>query len=86
MHDENAREAILEVVSNQLKPGVAPEVLAEFNRLVAEGIGKQKAKELIGMILACHVASSMKHSRNFDYPAYIDELKKLPRYNLDREL
>jgi hypothetical protein len=86
MHNPEAREAILEVVANQLQPGISPEVRVEYDRLIRNGITDAMARESIGLVLSLHVARMLKNHVDFDYLAYLADLRILPDCVLDRDL
>ena len=86
MHNPEARKAILEVVANQLQPGIAPEVRVEYERLIGCGVTDTMARESIGFVLSFHVARMLKNHDHFDYLAYLADLRLLPDCDLDRYL
>jgi len=82
----HARAALLRALEVQLNSPETPEVKAELNRLIAAGVKKKEAKEMMATILAFHIARLMTSTKPFDYPAYLAELRKLPDINYDDPL
>jgi len=75
---EAAREAILEVVSNQIADGNPPETKETFDRLVSEGLEEAEARRLIGCVVASEFFEILKHRQPFDHDRYVRVLRKLP--------
>ena len=81
-----ARAAILQALEDQLHSPETPEVKAELARLIAAGVKKKKAKEMMALILMFHITRMMKGTKSFDYGAYLAELRRLPKIDYDQEL
>ena len=81
-----AGAAILQALEDQLRSPETPEVVAELNRLLAAGVRKKAAKEMMATILAFHIARLMKGTKSFDYAAYLAELGRLPEIDYEQEL
>ncbi|MFQ6114177.1 MAG: hypothetical protein ACE5NG_08815 [bacterium] len=81
MEENNPRlkNTILQVVSNQLKMNKPPETKETLHRLISEGYSKQKAKELIGVIVSTNIYEMLKDQHEFDKTKYIKDLKRLPK-------
>jgi hypothetical protein len=73
------RQAILEVVNNQLRDGEPPETAATLERLVQEGHSRQQAIELIGAVVASEIFGVLKEGRAYDRVRYVAALEALPR-------
>jgi hypothetical protein len=73
-----AREAILEVVNNQIRDGNPPETKETFDRLVSEGFVKNEALRLIGCVVASEFFEILKDRQPFDHARYVKALTKLP--------
>lgn len=82
----HAKAALLQAVQDQLKSAKSIEVQHEYQRLVALGIGDSDAREMIATILSFHMVSSLQRGKEFDYPAYLTELRRLPDVDYDKEL
>jgi hypothetical protein len=77
-HNPQLKQAILEVVSNQLQMNDPPETKATLNRLISEGYSKQDAKELIGAVLSKHIYGIFNAEHEFDSSKYAKDLENLP--------
>jgi len=73
------REAILEVVSNQLRDGNPPETRATLERLMAEGHSRDEAIRQIGCVVSCEIFEVLKSKRPFDEARFVAALHALPR-------
>lgn len=79
------REAILQVVQNQLRDGNPPETRKTYDRLLAEGIPKEETLKLIGYVVASEVFGVLKEERRYDEENYIKRLQALPVLPWDQE-
>jgi hypothetical protein len=73
------RQAILDVVNNQLRDGTPPETAATLERLVREGHSRDQALELIGAVVASEIFEVLKEGRVYDSARYVAALQALPR-------
>ena len=62
-HPAVAREAILEVVENQLREGTPPETKQTLERLVAGGQAVEDAKRLLGVVVAQEIFDAHASAR-----------------------
>ena len=85
-YNPRARAALLQALDDQLRSPETPEVKAELQRLVAAGVKKEKAREMMALILMFHMTRLMKGTKPFDYAAYLAELRRLPAIDYDQEL
>jgi len=60
------REAILEVVDNQLRDLDPPETKQTFDRLRADGVSEEEAKRLLGCVVASEIFEVLKWGQPFD--------------------
>lgn len=81
-----AKAALLRALEDQLRSPETPEVRGELARLIQAGVKENEAKEMMAAMLAFHIASMMKGTRQFDYAAYLAELRRLPEINYDQSL
>lgn len=81
---EQAREALLEVVDNQLRDGTPPEARTTYDRLQREGHTTQEAKRLIAAVLACEFYEVAKNKQTYDQQRYVGWLLQLPKMPYDR--
>jgi hypothetical protein len=73
------RQAILDVVNNQLRDGTPPETAATLERLVREGHSREQAIELIGAVVASEIFGVLKEGRAYDGARFVAALRSLPR-------
>jgi len=68
---------VLEVVENQLRDNDPQETKETFDRLVAKGYSEQKAKEMIGTVVAEETWEVFNQQRVFDKEKFVRNLAKL---------
>ena len=83
--DQRLREAILEVINNQMRDNDPPETKQAFLRLQKEGFSKEETIKLIGCVVASEVFTVLKENRPYDNEKYISALKALPKLPWDKE-
>ena len=83
--DQRLREAILEVINNQMRDNDPPETKQAFLRLQKEGFSKEETLKLIGCVVASEVFTVLKENRPYDNKKYISALKALPKLPWDKE-
>ncbi len=72
------KEAILEVVDNQLAANDPPETKKTLERLISEGYSESEAKKLIGTVVVSEVFEVLQAQEVFDEKRYVAALNKLP--------
>jgi hypothetical protein len=77
--NENLRDAILEVIDNQINANDPAETATTLKRLLDEGYSEVKAKQYIGQALAVELFYVLKHKVPFNETRYINNLRNLPR-------
>ena len=77
--DQRLREAILEVINNQIKDNDPPETKQAFDRLKKEGFSEQETLKLIGNVVVSEVFTVLKENRPYDHKKYISALNALPK-------
>lgn len=75
------QRAMIGVIEDQLRSPKTPEVLAEYERLLALGIPDAEVKALMAEVVMPHVYRLAQANATFDYSGYIDELRALPARN-----
>jgi hypothetical protein len=80
---EFARDAILEVVENQIKDDYPREVKQTFHRLLSEGHSKEKTMKLIASAVCIEIFGIMKYKTPFNESRYIKNLSRLPEIPLE---
>lgn len=76
---EYLREAIFEIIENQMRDGDPPETQQTFDRLIAEGYPEEEAMKLIGCALSEEIVALMDKKEEFNRPRFIRNLSKLPK-------
>lgn len=77
-HPERIRNAIFQIIDNQMKQNDPPETRQTFNRLVEGGYSKIDAKKLIAQCVSVEVFNVFKHKQPFNEKRYLKNLKHLP--------
>ncbi len=78
-HNPRLRAAFLEAVENQLRDNNPPQTRETLNRLMAEGISGDKAKEYIAQALIIEAWDTLRNRKTFDLKRYLRNLKNLPK-------
>lgn len=78
-----ARNAIFEVLDNQLAEGDPPETRQALARLLADGHSEQEARRLIACVVASEVFAIVQERRDFDRDRYAQALRALPKLPWD---
>lgn len=73
------REAILEVISTQVRENDPPETKQALIRLQTQGFSEEEALKLVGYVVASEVFSVLKEDRRYDRGKYISALNDLPK-------
>jgi len=76
--NENLRNAIFEVIDNQIAVNDPVETAITLKRLMNEGYPEFEAKQLIGQALAVELFGVMKKKVPFNEARYIKNLTNLP--------
>ncbi len=76
--NENLRNAIFEVIDNQIAANDPVETAITLKRLMNEGYSEFEAKQFIGQALAVELFDVMKKKVPFNEARYIKNLKNLP--------
>src|SRR5205823_11954285 len=71
------KEAILEVVENQLRDNNPPETRQTFERLLAAGYSQQRAMEMIGSAVVGEIWNVLHEKKPFDLARFVGLLKRL---------
>jgi hypothetical protein len=73
------REAILEIVHNQVRDNTPPETRITFNRLLAAGHSREDAEELIACVVSSEINDMLKEGQEFNESRYSAALRRLPK-------
>jgi len=77
--NENLRNAIFEVIENQIEANDPAETAITLKRLMDEGYSEFEAKQYIGQALAVELFYVMKRRVPFNEARYINNLRNLPK-------
>jgi hypothetical protein len=59
--NENLKNAVLEIVDNQLCDNTPPETRQTYQRLLKEGYNDQETRELIGVVVSSEIFEEYIH-------------------------
>lgn len=82
---ELAREAIFEIIANQLRSNDPPETNKALKRLKEMGFDDLEAKKAIGRCVAVEIFGVIKYNKPFDLSRYVKNLNRLPEEPFDDE-
>ncbi len=82
---QRLKEAILEVINNQLRDNDPPETKQVLIRLQNQGHSEQEALKLIGYVVASEVFSVLKENRQYNMEKFISALNNLPKLPWEKE-
>ena len=77
------REAILEVVENQIRDNQPPETRQTLLRLMREGYSVDEAMSMIGTVLILEIYDFLKEHKPFNHERFARALERLPELPLD---
>lgn len=83
MSNNRAKEAILDVVENQLRDNNPPETRETYERLTASGYSDEDTRILIGQVVLHEIFNISKSCKEFNRERFIARLAKLPEESLD---
>ncbi len=86
IENERLRQAILEVIKNQIKKNDPPETKQTLIRLQENGFSEEEALKLIGYVVASEVFTVLKDNRKYDREKYVSALKALPKLPWEKEV
>ena len=72
------KKTIQQIITNQLRQNDPPETKETLNRLIAEGYSRQKARDLISVVIFSELREMLAENRMYDNEKYVAALKKLP--------
>ena len=76
-HNPRLKQAILEIVANQLRDGDPPETQQTLDRLLAAGYARQTALEMIGRAVTEELWYVLHEQQPFDRARYTGALARL---------
>ena len=77
--NEHLRDAIFEVIDNQINANDPPETALTLERLVNEGYTDFQAKQLIGQAVVIEVIDAVKNKKPYNEERYLRNLRNLPK-------
>ncbi len=77
--NENLRNAIFEVIANQVEANDPPETALTLERLMNEGFSEFQAKQLVGQAVVVEVIDAVKNKKPYDETRYLKNLRNLPK-------
>ena len=77
--NEDLRDAIFEVIANQVEANDPPETALTLERLVNEGFSEFQAKQLVGQAVVVEVIDAVKNKKPYNEKRYLKNLKNLPK-------
>jgi hypothetical protein len=72
------KQAILEVVNNQIEGHEPPETKQTYDRLIARGYLDPEARDLIGYVVSTEIFDVLKRNQPFNPQRFIRALNNLP--------
>ena len=75
---DRLRQAVLDVVDNQIRQLNPPATKETLDRLVREGHAPDEARRLIGNVVASEIFDILKNMEPYDEDRYVRALRKLP--------
>ena len=82
---DQAREAIFEVIENQIRDNDPPITAETYNRLKSEGHSHEETMKFIGCALSVELFEIMTNHQPFNEQRYSDNLKSLPELPWEEE-
>ena len=79
-----ARDAIFEILDNQLREGDPPETRETLDRLLKSGHTEDEARRLVACVLASEVVAVVQDGRVYDPAGYVNALRALPKLPWDQ--
>ena len=80
---EVLREAIFEVVENQMRDGTPPQTKTTYDRLIAAGHSRLETMKLIGCAVTVEIFDVMKENKPYNEERYVAALEALPELPFD---
>jgi len=77
--NENLRNAIFEVIANQVDADDPPETALTLERLMNEGFSEFQAKQLVGQAVVVEVIDAIQNKKPYNETRYLKNLRNLPK-------
>ena len=88
MPDNNGRilrQAVFEIINNQVRDGTPPETKQTLDRLMSEGHTRNEAMKLIGCVVSSEIFEVLKKKQPYNEERYVAALHTLPELPWDDE-
>ncbi|MCB0523372.1 MAG: hypothetical protein R3A50_08500 [Saprospiraceae bacterium] len=79
MDKKAVKQAVEELINNQIATKAPPETKETLDRLLADGMSKEEARKLIGQCILIELFYVYKHKKPFGAERYVRNLKNLPK-------
>lgn len=77
------REAIFEVIDNQIENLTPPETKETYDRLLAEGFPEEEVMKYIGCVVSSEIFGILREGKPYNEEAYVKALRALPKLPWD---
>jgi hypothetical protein len=77
--NERLRQALFEVISNQVEADEPPETALTLQRLMDNGYSEFQARQLVGQALVIEVIDAVKNKKPYNEARYLRNLRNLPK-------
>ncbi len=81
--NEHLRNAVFEVIDNQINANDPPETALTLERLMNEGYSDFQAKQLMGQAVVIEVIDVLKNKKPYNEQRYLKNLRNLPNEPLE---
>jgi hypothetical protein len=77
------REALMEIVHNQVRDGTPPETRRTLDRLLAAGHTRERAEELIACVVSSEIFEVLQEGQEYNESRFVTALRRLPQLPWD---
>jgi hypothetical protein len=77
------REAIMEIVHNQMRDRTPPETRLTLDRLLAAGHTRERAEELIACVVSSEIVEVLQEGQEYNESRFVAALRRLPKLPWD---
>ncbi len=77
------REALREILENQIRDRTPPETKETFDRLLASGYSHDETIKMLGFVLLCEIQDMASEQQVFNNERFVAALSKLPEMPLE---
>lgn len=87
MDSENtiAREALFEIIENQMRNGTPPDTKQTYERLIAAGYCRDETMKMLAFVLHTELNDMVQAEESFNENRYVAALHALPELSLDED-